>query len=372
MLNISFITGTRADYGKIKPIIDYLLHKKKFKIYLFVTGMHLYKKYGKTINLLIKDYGTKCTIIKNCEKVSDSTTSRMLNVIKYYERHLLKDKIDYVFVHGDRPDALGAALAASFNNIPICHMEAGELSGSIDEVLRHSISKLAQKFFVSDNNAKTVLIQLGENKKDIHVLGEPSLANLEQKSSPSFKIPFSKYGILSYHPVTTDEPQHISAEIKGIMSELLKSKMDYVVILPNNDKYHEIILQEYKAYRNNRHFKFYPSLPFETFTNTMKRACFLIGNSSCAIKEAPYYNLPAIDIGCRQQGRYTHLNFPFLYHLNSYQGISKTIAKISPHVCHFDHKKYRAKLFKRLDQIITNDFFHPPIQKKFYKRKHNV
>lgn len=372
MLNISFITGTRADYGKIKPIIEYFLGKKKFKIYLFISGMHLYSKYGKTVDLIIKDFGKTCIIIKNHEKMKDTATIRIANIVKNYESHLLQNKIDYVFVHGDRPEALGAAIAASFNNIPICHIEAGELSGSIDEGLRHATSKLSQKFWVSDKNAKRVLMQLGENPNDIYILGDTSLANIVQRSSSDFKVPFSDYGILLYHPVTTCHYRYISKEIKGIMAELVKSKRNYVVILPNNDKYNEIILKEYYAYRHNRHFKFYSSLPFDAFANVMKQASFLIANSSCGIKEAPYYNLPVIDIGHRQQGRYNHLNLPFFSHIDAYQDISKEIAKIPSHSCHFDHEKYRRKLFEKLDKIITDEFFYVSIQKKFHMKGHYV
>lgn len=310
MLNVSFITGTRADYGKIKPIIEYFLSKNCFNIYIFVCGMHLQKKYGYTIKFVEKDFKKNCHIVKNKQDNCEDTTATTSVILKNYGKHLSNDNIDFVFVHGDRPDTLAAAMASSFHNIPVCHIEAGELSGSIDEALRHAVSKFSHKFLVSDNQAKKILCHLGENPKDVHVIGDTSLANnLIANRRRSFL--FFEYAILMYHPVTTLNPEYIHQDIQEIMSQLIATNLNYIVIMPNNDKYNEIIVQEYYLHKNNPRFKFYKSIPFDVFTDILKHSLFLVGNSSCAIKEAPYYNIPAIDIDERQNGRYNHLNYDF-------------------------------------------------------------
>lgn len=371
MLNVSFITGTRADYGKIRPIIEYLLNKNCFNIYIFVCGMHLQKKYGYTIKFIEKDFDKSCNIIRNQQNNYEDTTSRTSIILKNYGKHLSDNNIDFVFVHGDRPDALAAAIASSFHNIPICHIEAGDLSGSIDESLRHAISKLSHKFFVSDNQAKKILYRLGENPNDIYVIGDTSLAN-DLPNNKYWRFPFSKYAILMYHPITTAAPEHIRHEIKEIMKQLITTNLNYVVIMPNNDQYNEIIVQEYALHQNNPHFKFYKSFSFDAFANILKHSLFLIGNSSCAIKEAPHYNIPAIDIGQRQKGRYNHLDSDFFVHIDSAELIPDILNKINSKPNNFNHIKYRKRLFCKLDKIITDDFFRPQIQKQIYVRGRNV
>ena len=220
MMNISFMTGTRADYSKIKPLIEYFLTKDFLTVYIFVTGMHLQKKYGHTVDIIEADFASRCRIIKDKKQKYADSAERTAHVMQNFNMHLTADNIDYVFVHGDRPDALAAALAASFHNIPVCHIEAGDLSGSIDEALRHAVSKLAHTFLVTDKAAEKILIRLGEDHKNIHIIGNPSLANEPTLCPTGFKIPFNEYAILIYHPVTTLTKQYISQEIHDIMQKL--------------------------------------------------------------------------------------------------------------------------------------------------------
>ena len=329
--------------------------------------MHLQKKYGETIKIIVRDFGSSCVIFKDKKKKYADTTERTANLMKSYDQHLIKDKINYVFVHGDRPDALAAALAASFNNIPICHIEAGDLSGSIDEALRHAISKLSHDFFVTDKVARKVLIRLGENKDNIHIIGNSSLANCPPSDTHGFKIPYDEYAILIYHPVTTLTKKDVAKEVRHIMEELVKSKLNYIVILPNNDMHNDVIFAEYEHYKQNPAFTFYSSLPFDVFTYLLKNAMFLIGNSSCGIKEAPFYHTKVIDIGIRQNNRYGNLEQTDFIHLDTPDGIIDALKHISPHKCSFSHSRYRQKLFKKLDQVVSEDFWHPQIQKEFHQ-----
>ena len=366
-MNISFLSGTRADYSKIKPYISYLLEKQKDKkIYLFVTGMHMLKKYGQTCQEVEKDFKSTCQIILDKDFSEQNTSQEMAHIIACYDQHLRKDHIDFVFVHGDRPEALAGAIAARLNNIPVCQIEAGDLSGSIDDSIRHSITKLAHRFLVSDEQAKQILLQMGENKKDIFVIGNSSLANDIPDMEGIFQkydIPFNKYAILIYHPVTTLPAEKIQTEIHLLMKKLVESNLNYIVILPNNDLNHKIILNEYRQLEGNKNFRFFTSLPLDVFINLLKKAQFLIGNSSCGIKEAPYYQVPTIDIGVRQQNRYQNLNTRYFTHLGSLKKLNKLINKI----CSKKETKKKTdfkKLFvKKLDRCFSNSFWHPNIQK---------
>ena len=151
---IVFITGTRADYGKIKSLINELENDSKFEVYIFVTGMHLQQKYGYTYEEILKNnYSNLYTFINNNEQPSmDITLTNTINGFSNYIKNVVDP--DLIVVHGDRLESLACAIVGSFNNKLVAHIEGGELSGTIDESIRHSISKLSHIHFVTSSNAK--------------------------------------------------------------------------------------------------------------------------------------------------------------------------------------------------------------------------
>jgi len=368
-MKISFLSGTRADYSKIKPYIEYLLQKNKDKteIYIFATCMHMLKKYGNTYLEIQKDFSKDCHIVLDKSFVESNTSCEFAHIMQKYNDHLRKDSIDFVFVHGDRPEALAGAITTRLNNIPLCQIEAGDLSGSIDDSIRHAITKLAHRLLVTDKSAKNVLLAQGENKKNIFIVGNSSLANKitpENHIREKYNIPFDKYAILIYHPVTTTAPNIIKAEIKGLMKCLKESGLNFVVIMPNNDLNSQIILDEYKKYESDSQFCFFKSLPLNIFINLLKKSLFLIGNSSCGIKEAPHYHVPVFDIGERQKNRYLSLfSSKQFYHLNSLNKLPELIKKFKYKSPKRKEVNYRKSFFKKLDSVFDKDFWYPKIQK---------
>ena len=165
MKTITFITGTRADYGKIKSLILELQKKKnKFKTNLIITGMHNIRKYGYTIDEINKDKIRNCYSFNNQSK--NATMDIILaNTIKGINKFLLNNHTDLIVVHGDRVESLAGAITGCLNNIKVAHIEGGEISGTVDEILRHSISKLSHLHFVTNKIAKQRLLQMGEKKK---------------------------------------------------------------------------------------------------------------------------------------------------------------------------------------------------------------
>ncbi|WP_375241413.1 UDP-N-acetylglucosamine 2-epimerase, partial [Polaribacter sp.] len=197
----------------------------------------------------------------------------------------------------------------SFKNILVAHVEGGEISGTIDELIRHSVSKLSHLHLVSNEEAKKRLIQMGELESSIYIIGSPDLDLMNPSNLPSlemvkeyYEIPFESYAIVMFHPVTTDY-KNIKESVKALVDALLKSDENYVVIYPNNDLGTEEILAEYNRLKDNSRFKIYPSLRFEYFLRLLKETKFIIGNSSAGVREAPYYKVPTIDIGTRQHNR---------------------------------------------------------------------
>lgn len=370
MMNISFISGTRADYGKIKPYIDFLSEEKDKKIFVFTTGMNMLTQHGTTYKFIQKDLKKKCIIRVDKKFKRSSTALETAHIIKSYDKHLRKDKIDFVFVHGDRPEVLAGAQAAVFNNIPVCHIEAGDFSGSVDELIRHATSKLSQRFLVGDEHAKQTLLQMGEKEESIFIAGNSSLAF--QIETPTKKElaqlnSYNNYAVLIYHPVTTLNPESLHEEISSLMQELNNSNKHYVIILPNNDLGSDIILKAYQKYATNEKFHFIKSFSFNAFNYLLKNADFLIGNSSCGIKEAPFYQVPVIDIGLRQQNRYSHLNLKDFYHLDDLSKIKETINLIQKTKKKNIKHHYREAFFKTLKKVFTDDFFDVKVQKTFSK-----
>lgn len=369
MKKVSFMTGTRADFGKLKPYITYLLERKIAEVFIFITGMHMDEHFGNTRNEIEHDFSTSCHLIFDNDFQSTVTAQETAHIISAYDAHLRLDKIDFCFIHGDRSEAFAGATAAAFNNIGICHIEAGDLSGSIDESLRHAISKLSHRFFVADERAKDVLICMGENPDSIFITGNSSLAYDFQDTEKAFLkagLPFNQYAILIYHPVTTMDKVDVAFEIDGILTAMEKSNQNFVVIMPNNDLNSDVIRQAYKRLEKNPRFHFVDSLSFDVFNAVLKKALFLIGNSSCGIKEAPYYNVPCLDIGLRQKGRATHLNLPYWFHLDDITKVFEMIEKVLL-ISHSTPRMFKRQetFFKLLDTIFTQDFWNPKKQKQF-------
>jgi len=307
MKKIVFLTGTRADYGKIKSLMKKIESSKEFELYIYVCGMHLLEKYGST-HLEIRKDGFKNIYLSNQIKKYTKNDIALSENIKYFSEYIDIIKPDMIFIHGDRIEAMAGAIVGLFNNIYVSHIEGGELSGTLDESIRHSVTKLSHFHFVANDNAKTRVIQLGEREENIFVVGSPDIDIMNSKKLPTleqvkekYEIDYEDYSILLFHPVTT-ELSSLEADVNCLMSALEKSNYNYIVIYPNNDPGTEIILNRYKKTSSN-HFKFFPSIRFEYFLSLLKNSHFVIGNSSAGIRECGFYGIPSINIGTRQNGR---------------------------------------------------------------------
>jgi len=306
---IVFITGTRADFGKIKSLISILNRDQFFDVYIFTTGMHMDPKYGYTINEIEKCKFPNIYRFKNYLGY-DSMDYILAKTVSGFGNYIKKIKPDMIVIHGDRVEALAGALVGSLNNIFVCHIEGGEISGTIDESIRHAISKFAHLHFVANQRAKKRLLQMGENPKNIFVIGSPDLDIMNSKELPSlekvknkYEIYFDNFALALFHPVTT-EIASLEMQTNIFVKTLLKSNVNYIVVYPNNDLGNEIILKIYnKKILNNKQFKVFPSLRFEYFLTFLKHSLFVIGNSSVGVKESPYYGVPSVDIGTRQNNR---------------------------------------------------------------------
>ncbi|MDP3935200.1 MAG: UDP-N-acetylglucosamine 2-epimerase, partial [Candidatus Giovannonibacteria bacterium] len=306
---IVFLTGTRADFGKIRSLISKLNEDGHFATHIFATGMHMDSKYGSTVNEIEK-FGFP-NIYKFINYAGPSTLDAIFaNTVSGFGNFVRETKPDMIVVHGDRSEALAGALVGSMNNILVAHIEGGELSGTIDEMIRHAVSKVSHLHFVANEEAKKRLIQMGEKEDTIFVIGSPDLDIMRSENLPTlsemkktFDVPFDKYGIFIFHPFSA-EMGGLLKSVEIVVDALIESKFNYVAVYPNNDPGTDIILDIYKKKLfNSKRFIIHPSMRFEHFLTLLKNANFIIGNSSAGIREAPFYGVPAINIGGRQSNR---------------------------------------------------------------------
>ena len=308
---IVFLTGTRADFGKLKSLITISQNSKEFEVHLFVTGMHMNSLYGSTFDEVVKaGFKNIYTYINHTSNVNMDRT--LAKTIEGFSQYIEQINPDLIVVHGDRLEALAGAIVGSLNNILVAHIEGGELSGTIDELIRHSVSKMSHIHLVANNEAKKRLIQLGEFDKSVFILGSPDLDLMDENNLPDlikvkdyYEVPFDKFSIAMFHPVTT-EYKNIKEYAKNFVDALVESHKNYIIIYPNNDLGSKEILSQLEKLKSFDRIRIFPSLRFEYFLRFLKESEFIIGNSSVGIREAPYYNVPTIDIGSRQRNRAQH------------------------------------------------------------------
>ena len=373
MKKILFLTGTRADYGKLKSLMKVVQSDSNFELHIFVTGMHMLNKYGSTYHEIEKDGFTNIYKYINQKSNShDQMDISLSNTITGLSNYCDEVNPDLIVIHGDRLEALAGAIVGAFNNIKVMHIEGGEVSGTIDESIRHAITKLAHFHLVANEEAKKRIIQLGEREESIFVFGSPDLDIMFSDTLPTisevrkkYDITFDNYSILMYHPVTT-EVELLSEKIKELVDSLIQSNQKYIVIYPNNDHGSDLILKEYQRLNDNSNFLIYPSMRFEYFLTLLKNCDFIIGNSSSGIREACAYGKVAIDLGCRQSGRYDDSSTNIIHCMENSAEILNAIddVKLKDVNCisHFgDGKSYE----KFLEIISDPNIWSVEIQKRF-------
>ena len=335
MKKVVFITGTRADFGKLKPLIQVCLDIQELTSYVYVSGMHLLETYGRTYREILKENYPNIRLQKNrCDApYMDINLARLVEDLSTYIREI---QPDLIIVHGDRIDAMAGGIVAMLNGIRLGHVEGGEVTGTVDEAIRHSISKMANIHFVANNESFLRLRQMGEDERNIFVIGSPDIDVMLSGDLPAlaevkreYQIPFAEYAVLIHHPVTS-ELERLREDIQNIMKAVERSRDNFIVVYPNNDSGTGQILSCYAQYQNLPQFRFFPSLPFEVFLTLLKHARYIIGNSSCGVREACVYGIPAIDIGTRQKNRYVPGLLPNIQHVEAdVNQILQAIADIS-------------------------------------------
>ncbi len=315
MNKITVVTGTRAEYGLLSNLIKLLDKDKNFKLQVIATGSHLSKKYGKTSSEIEKDgikISKKINILKNSDKEHSiiNATSTAISKIGY---SLMKFSPKALILLGDRYEILGAAVAAHFLRIPIYHFHGGERTeGLIDESIRHAVTKISSLHFVANKIYRKRVIQLGENPKSVFNVGGMGIDIInstkkisQKKLAKDLKINFEdKIFLITFHPVTL-ENNTAKIQFTNLLDALSKYKNTTLIFTsPNFDANNYIIIKLIEKFiKKNSNSYFFKSLGKERYYSILSIADLVIGNSSSGIIEVPYFKIPTINIGDRQNGR---------------------------------------------------------------------
>ena len=313
---ICVVTGTRAEYGLLTPLLHEIKKDNDLQLQLIVTGMHLSPEFGLTYKEVEKEFeiDKKIEILISSDTSIGVSKSMGLAQISFAEAYE-ELKPDIVVVLGDRYEIFSAVASAMVSRLPIAHISGGELTqGAIDDAIRHSITKMSHIHFVATEEYKLRVIQLGENPKNVYNFGEAGLDNIKRlqllskeefEDSIDFKLD-KKSLLITYHPTTLDNIETIIDDFKNILNSLDKLKDTTLIFTKaNSDEGGRIInkmIDDYVSNNKNKSISF-TSLGQLRYLSALQYVDAVVGNTSSGIVEAPSFKIATINIGNRQKGR---------------------------------------------------------------------
>ena len=323
MRKVCVFIGSRANYSSIKSVMRAVTDHPELTLQLIVGASALLDRFGSVVDV-IQDDGfepdAKVTMIVEGETpatMAKSTGLGLLELPTLFE--MLKP--DIVLSVGDRFETMSTAIAASYMNIPVAHTMGGEISGTIDESIRHAVTKLAHLHFPANDAAAERIIRMGESPDTVHSVGCPRIDLVADIMKASGAIPHAEwltregvgahvdpskpFLLVNQHPVTT-EYGHGREQIWETLEALDELKMPTIMLWPNVDAGSEDIATGMRTFREKRapeYIRFYKNFPIETYIRLMLSCACTVGNSSAPIREGSFLGVPAVNIGTRQTGR---------------------------------------------------------------------
>lgn len=311
-----FVTGTRADWSKLKPLAQRA--RETCDVRILATGMHLCDEWGQTVIEVERDMRPEIGCVPKVHRALNRVEQGSLPVVladtaSAVGRLVNEQRPDAVVVHGDRAEALAGAYAAAALGARVWHVEGGEVSGSLDERTRHAVTKLADLHLVANEAAAERVRQMGENPAAVHVIGSPEVDALLGELPPVEEVAerydlarvftsSAGYGVALFHPVV-GEPEETAALPLCMAAALASGSVPWVFIRPNADPGHEPIDVLLDNITGSPFAAVIRSMRFGHFATLIKHASVVVGNSSAVVREAPVFGTPAIEVGSRQRGR---------------------------------------------------------------------
>lgn len=360
--SILFVTGTRAEFGIMQPLLKRLNSSELVDLDLVVTGTHLETEYGNTVNQIKKDkFNIIKTIPLNLIDTSNLTIGNSLGILTTELNKVFNNQqYDLVLILGDRYEMLPVANLSVLYRVPICHLHGGELTfGNYDEHIRHSLTKMSSLHLTSTEEYKNRVISLGENPSKVFNIGamgvENALSNLYNKQELSSLLGINldeTYLVVLYHPVTLYSKEEAERELDALIRFISDSTYKVFVIGNNADTGANIFRERIKQVVDNKRVHEFKSLEVREFHSLIKYSKCLVGNSSSGIIEVPSLNVPTVNIGKRQLGR---ISGPSVININGELSEIENALKISENMREFFNPYYKENSVESAFSIIMNE-----------------
>lgn len=310
-MRLMFLTGSRGEWGYIRPLIRLCETQGIAEYRLCVTNMHLLPSFGLSVNEIIKDeISVHYRLYSALDGYTHVSMAKSLGVlVNSFADVVASEKPDWIVLAGDRWEQMAGAIVGAYCYVPIAHIQAGELSGNIDGMTRHAIGKYSHIHLASNTDACERLKKLGEEDFRIFNVGAPQLDELRNKEYSDRNVLSRKLGLeigerfflVVQHPVTesADDAKNQMHETLLALNQFDEMKL---VILPNNDAGSALVKQGLETYRSGN-YRVFSNLARADYLCLLRHALCLVGNSSSGILEAPFFKVPVVNLGERQKGR---------------------------------------------------------------------
>lgn len=308
---IAYISGTRADFGLMTPVLKAIEKSDKLELLTFATGIHLMPDFGHTIDHVKVEFPD--TKIIPAIFSSDDRTGMAKFTGEYLQKLvkvLNKDRPDLVLILGDRVEMLCTALVCVYLGIPIAHLHGGEKTSTVDDISRHAITKLSSLHFAATEESATRIKKMGEKGWRIHVVGAPALDVLLNEKLPQRKDVFKKLRLnpkdkivlVAQHPVS-EQIDEAGKQMEETIEAVKSFNLPVVVTFPHPDPGGRKIIEVIERERENRLFHIFPSLEYKDWLALEREVAVMVGNSSAGMIESSSFRIPVVNVGARQRGR---------------------------------------------------------------------
>jgi UDP-N-acetylglucosamine 2-epimerase (non-hydrolysing)/GDP/UDP-N,N'-diacetylbacillosamine 2-epimerase (hydrolysing) len=308
---VAVVTGTRAEYGLSRSAFRAIQAHPELELLVIVTGMHLMEEFGYSCRLIEEDgyriaFRTDVIQREDTQFAMAETLGRNVIAISKALRDI---KPDIMLVLTDLGHTLAGAIAAAHLNIPVAHIHGGDVSGTIDELIRHATTKFSHIHFPASRLSAERIAKMGEERWRIFMCGAPGVDEIKNTEPLDKGTIFRKYRLereerfilVLQHPVTTEGD--VRREIAATIGAIQDLEMRTLIIYPNVDAGGRIIIDAYQALATKSYVDMYKNIPRKDYLSLLKHAACLVGNSSSGIIEAPYFRLPVVNLGSRQRNR---------------------------------------------------------------------
>jgi UDP-hydrolysing UDP-N-acetyl-D-glucosamine 2-epimerase len=308
---VLYISGTRADYGLMKPVLAQLANDEDFNLEVIATGMHMMPEFGLTVQEIEKD-GFKCHKIP--VTYEDNTRKAMAVFLAKFLQAFIDSvstiQPNFILLLGDRAEMLAGAVTGAYLGIPVAHIHGGENSSTVDDPVRHAITKLSNIHFPATTQSAERIIRMGEKPEFVFVAGAPGLEQIREGRLVEPEKIASEFGLdlrvpillVLYHPVTLEE-NAAGEQMSMILNAISELKFQTIIVYPNADAGSRDVIGKINEFSNRPFIKIFRNIDHTQFLSLLRISSVLIGNSSSGIIEAASFGLPVVNIGSRQRGR---------------------------------------------------------------------